>query len=108
MHRLIIRLIKNLSHTKTFYDDIYVFKKATDITERFEPLEMLTKFSNKTNHISSYQNLLSVKEKSIPYIGEFVDRNGVRIDPDKANSIREWTLPRTQGELLSFDHQKQS
>ncbi|KAJ8531874.1 hypothetical protein ON010_g14087 [Phytophthora cinnamomi] len=40
--------------------------------------------------------------EEIPCLGDFIGRNGVRIDPDKAQTIRDWPVPRTQDQLHSF------
>lgn len=38
----------------------------------------------------------------IPVLGDFVGRNGVRMDPDKIAVIRDWPTPRTRTQLKSF------
>ncbi|GMF44415.1 unnamed protein product [Phytophthora fragariaefolia] len=38
----------------------------------------------------------------IPCLGDFVGRNGVWMDPDKVQTIKDWSVPRTQEELHSF------
>ncbi|OWZ05517.1 LOW QUALITY PROTEIN: Retrotransposon protein [Phytophthora megakarya] len=40
--------------------------------------------------------------EEIPCIGDFVGRNGVRMDPDKVRVIKEWPVPRTEKEMESF------
>ncbi|GMF44209.1 unnamed protein product [Phytophthora fragariaefolia] len=38
----------------------------------------------------------------IPCLGDYVGRDGVRIDPKKVDILRDWPLPRTRSELQSF------
>ncbi|GMF26541.1 unnamed protein product [Phytophthora fragariaefolia] len=40
--------------------------------------------------------------EEIPCLGDFVGRNGVRMDPDKVQTIKDWPVARTQEELHSF------
>ncbi|GMF44966.1 unnamed protein product [Phytophthora fragariaefolia] len=77
MHRLTSSLFKGLSDSRSFYDDIYIFTKSTDINEHLQAIR-------------------------IPCLGDFIGRNGVRIDPDKVQTIRNWPVPRTQDQLHSF------
>ena len=41
-------------------------------------------------------------QEEIPVLGDFVGRNGVRIDPDKVAVIRSWPAPRKVKDLKSF------
>ncbi|POM81916.1 Retrovirus Polyprotein [Phytophthora palmivora] len=40
--------------------------------------------------------------EEFPCLGNLISRNGVRIDPDKVQTIRDWPVPRTQEQLHSF------
>ncbi|KAE8993514.1 hypothetical protein PR003_g15907 [Phytophthora rubi] len=81
MHRLTSKLFHDLRKTKSFYDDIYIFTKSHSIEEHLEALR-------KTLDILR-DNKLNVKlakcvfcANDIPCLGDFVGRDGVRMDPD--------------------------
>ena len=38
----------------------------------------------------------------IPVLGDFIGRNGLRMDPDKIRVIREWPVPTTKRQMKSF------
>ncbi|OWZ00869.1 hypothetical protein PHMEG_00027849 [Phytophthora megakarya] len=40
--------------------------------------------------------------EEIPWLDEFVGRNGVRIHPDKVCVIKEWSMPRTKKQMERF------
>ncbi|GMF31382.1 unnamed protein product [Phytophthora fragariaefolia] len=101
MHRLTSSLFKGLAHTRSFYDDIYIFTKSNDINKHLEALrdvlEILTK-----NRLYVKLSKCVFCASAIPCLGDFIGRNGIRIDPDKVQTIRDWPIPRTQEQLLSF------
>ncbi|GMG15837.1 unnamed protein product [Phytophthora fragariaefolia] len=101
MHRLTSSSFKGIPHICSFYDDIYMFTKSKDINEHLRALRDVLEILKK--------NMLYVKlskyvfcAAEIPCLGDFIGRNGVRIDPDKVQTIRDWPVPRTQEQLHSF------
>ncbi|KAE9013364.1 hypothetical protein PR003_g24477 [Phytophthora rubi] len=87
MHQLTSKLFRDSKNTKSFYDDIYVFTKSHSIDEHLEALR-------KTLDILR-DNKLCVKlakcvfcANEIPCLGDFVGRDGVRVDPDKVQTIK--------------------
>jgi len=101
MHRLTSELFKGLPHTRSFYDDIYVFTKSKSIQEHLDALrQVLTILQDNKLYVKLAKCVFCAEE--IPCLGDFIGRNGVRIDPDKVRTIRDWPIPRNQDELHSF------
>ncbi|OWZ14723.1 Retrovirus Polyprotein, partial [Phytophthora megakarya] len=101
MHRLTSSLFKGLPHTRSFYDDIYIFTKSKDINEHLQALRDVLEIQKKNKLYVKLAKCVFCAE-AIPCLGDFVGRNGVRIDPDKVQTIRDWPIPRTQEQLHSF------
>ncbi|GMF53574.1 unnamed protein product [Phytophthora fragariaefolia] len=101
MHRLTSSLFKGLTHTRSFYDDIYVFTKSKDIDEHLRALRDVLEILKKNKLYVKLSKCVFCAEE-IPCLGDFIGRNGVRIDPDKVQTIRDWPVPRTQEQLHSF------
>ncbi|KAE8912562.1 hypothetical protein PF005_g18582 [Phytophthora fragariae] len=101
MHRLTSSLFKGLPHTRSFYDDIYMFTKSKYINEHLRVLrDVLEILKNNKLYVKLSKCVFYAEE--IPCLGDFIGRNGVRIDPDKVQTIRDWPVPRTQEQLHSF------
>ncbi|KAE9005728.1 hypothetical protein PR001_g17374 [Phytophthora rubi] len=101
MHRLTSSLFKGLPHTRSFYDDIYMFTKSKYINEHLRALrDVLEILKNNKLYVKLSKCVFYAEE--IPCLGDFIGRNGVRIDPDKVQTIRDWPVPRTQEQLHSF------
>jgi hypothetical protein len=101
MHRLTKSLFKGLSHTRSFYDDIYVFTKSKNVQEHLDALRVVLNILKDHRLYVKLSKCVFCAEE-IPCLGDFIGRNGVRIDPDKVQTIRDWPIPRTQDELHSF------
>jgi len=101
MHRLSSKLFRGLKNTKSFYDDIYIFTKTHSIDEH---LGALRKTLNVLRDNKLYVKLAKCVfcAEEIPCLGDLVGRDGVRMDPDKVQTIKDWPVPRTQEELHSF------
>lgn len=101
MHRLTSSLFKDLPHTRSFYDDIYVFTKSKDINTHLRALRDVSEILKENKlYVKLSKRVFCAEE--IPCLGDFIGRNGVRIDPDKVQTIRDWPMPRTQKQLHSF------
>ncbi|GMF57150.1 unnamed protein product [Phytophthora fragariaefolia] len=101
MHRLTSSLFKGLPHTRSFYDDIYMFTKSKDINEHLRTLRDVLEILKKNRLYVKLSKCVFCADE-IPYLGDFIGRNGVRIDPDMVQTIRDWPVPRTQEQLHSF------
>ncbi|DAZ98873.1 TPA: hypothetical protein N0F65_002598, partial [Lagenidium giganteum] len=86
---------------RIYFDDIYVFTKSQDIQEHLDALDrVLQRCAEQQLYIKVSKCQFCVDE--IPCLGEFVGRNGVRMDPDKVKTIREWPVPLTKRQMESF------
>lgn len=74
-------------HRLGFYDDIYVFTKTHDINNH--PLALrhtLDVLKEHKLYVKLSKCVFCASE--IPCLGDFIGRNGVRMDPDKIQTIR--------------------
>ncbi|KAG3153577.1 hypothetical protein PI126_g10003 [Phytophthora idaei] len=101
MHRLTSKLFRGLENMKSFYDDIFIFTKSQNIEDHLKALrKTLDILRDNKLYVKLSKSVFCAEE--IPCLGDFVGRNGVRMDPDKVQSIKDWPVPRTQEELHSF------
>ncbi|OWZ21767.1 LOW QUALITY PROTEIN: hypothetical protein PHMEG_0003623, partial [Phytophthora megakarya] len=89
MHRLTSKLFRGLKQTRLFYDDIYIFTKSQDINEHLEALrKTLDILWDKKRYVKLSKCVFCAPE--IPCLGDFVGRDGVRMDPDKVQTTKDW------------------
>ncbi|POM59800.1 polyprotein [Phytophthora palmivora] len=101
MHRLTSKIVRDLKSTKSFYDDIYIFTKSRRIEDHLDALrETLDILRENKLYVKLSKCVFCAEE--ILSLGDFVGRNGVRMDPDKVQIIKDWPVPRTQEELHGF------
>ncbi|KAG3092027.1 hypothetical protein PI124_g20690 [Phytophthora idaei] len=101
MHRLTSKRFRDLKHTKSFYDDIYIFTKSPKIEDHLEALcETLDILQDNKLYVKLSKCVFCADE--IPCLGDFVGRKGVRMDPNKVQTIKDWPVPRNKEELHSF------
>ena len=90
-----------LEFCQTYFDDLYVFTKDQDINTHIEALrKILQRCADKELYIK-ISKCQFLKEE-IPCLGDFVGRNGVRMDPDKINLIKTWPVPTTKIQMRRF------
>jgi len=70
--------------------------------EHEEQLLAILKVCNKYNLKVKQKGELKIGHSSMQCLGHIVTREGVKIDPRKAKSIRDWPLPSTGAEMSSF------
>lgn len=100
MHQL-TSSFRDLKNTRSLYDDIYIITKSTNVTEHLVELRKVLKVLE-DNQLCIKLAKCAFCADEIPCLGDFVGRDGMRIDPDKVKTIREWPVPLTQDELHSF------
>ncbi|POM80403.1 Polyprotein [Phytophthora palmivora] len=101
MHRLTSKIFRDLKNSKSFYDDICIFTKSPRIEDHLDALrESLDILRENKLYVKLSKCGFCAEE--ISCLRDFVGRNGVRMDPDKAQIIKDWRVPRTQEELHSF------
>ncbi|OWZ22791.1 polyprotein [Phytophthora megakarya] len=94
-------LVLPMGNTKTFYDDIYVFTKSLNIEDHSEALRKTLDILRENKLYVKLSKCVFCAEV-IPCLGDFAGREGVRMDPDKVLTIKNWAVPRTLEELHSF------
>ncbi|OWZ17101.1 LOW QUALITY PROTEIN: Pol Polyprotein [Phytophthora megakarya] len=88
-HRLTSKLFRGLKQTRSFYDDIYIFTKSQDINKHLEALrKTLDILRDNKLYVKLSKCVFCAPE--IPCLGDFVDRDGVSMDPDKLQTIIDW------------------
>ncbi|GMF28084.1 unnamed protein product [Phytophthora fragariaefolia] len=83
MHRLTSKLLRGLKNMKSFYDNVYIFSKSRNIEDLLKALrKTLDILCNNKLYVKLATCVFCANE--IPCLGNFVGRNGVRMDPDKS------------------------
>lgn len=87
--------------SRAYFDDIYVFTKEGGIQAHCQALDrVLKKCEDNGLAIKLAKCVFAAPE--IPVLGDFVGRQGVRMDPDKVDIIKSWPVPKTRHQLRSF------
>jgi Reverse transcriptase (RNA-dependent DNA polymerase)/Retroviral aspartyl protease len=101
-NRFIQRVFVGLEDiARAFFDDIYIFTRSQEMAAHLTALDQVLQRCQSfglTIKISKCQFCAP----EIPVLGDFVGRQGVRMDPDKVAVIRSWPLPATKTQLRSF------
>ncbi|OWY98098.1 DNA/RNA polymerase [Phytophthora megakarya] len=85
----------------TDYDDIYVFLKSLNIKNDLEALrERLDMLRENKQYVKLSKCVFCAEV--IPCVGDFAEREGVHIGPDKVQTIKKCPVPRTQEGPHSF------
>ncbi|GMF28449.1 unnamed protein product [Phytophthora fragariaefolia] len=86
---------------RVYFDDLFVFTPSADMEEHFAGLDkVLARCEEQQLYVKLAKCTFCAPE--IPCLGDFIGRDGVRMDPDKIRTIRDWPVPRTKRELQSF------
>lgn len=99
LNRVVTKIFKDLSDcVATYFDDIYVFTKDEDINVHLAAVEnVFERCQGQQLYLKLAKSTICSRE--IPCLGDFVGVDGVRIDPDKVEVIREWPVPKTDKDL---------
>ena len=101
-NRFIQEVFRDLQqYSRAFFDDIYIFTKDTDIDNHLIALDQVLQRCKDRGLSIKLAKCVFVNAE-IPVLGDFVGRNGVRIDPEKVTIIRNWPVPKTRTQLKSF------
>lgn len=86
---------------RSFFDDLFVFTRSKDPAVHIAALDrVLRRCEEKGLRIKIEKCVFLAAE--IPVLGDFVGREGVRVDPDKVAVLKDWPTPTTKKELKSF------
>ncbi|KAG3098164.1 hypothetical protein PI125_g15428 [Phytophthora idaei] len=101
-NRLLQRVFSDLRDVmRIYFDDICVFTRSSNIEDHLTALDrVLQRCEEQELYVKLAKCQFCVPE--IPCLGDFVGRDGVRMDPDKIKIIRDWPLPKTKKQMESF------
>ncbi|KAJ0394727.1 hypothetical protein ATCC90586_002200 [Pythium insidiosum] len=86
---------------RVYFDDLFVFTKTDSVEDHLDALDrVLARCEEQQLYIKLAKCTFCAEE--IPCLGDFIGKDGVRMDPDKIRAIRDWPLPRTKRDLQSF------
>ena len=99
--RVMETIFSDLNFTKLilYLDDILVFSKTLE--DHLSTLDEV--FTRLTKHgLKLKGEKCSLFKKEVAHLGHIVGADGVRVDPDKVERIRNWPTPANMAELSSF------
>ena len=101
-NRLLQKIFKDLKDVcRVYFDDMYIFTEDQDVKQHVEALDrVLQRCEQQKLYIKLSKCQFCVPE--IPCLGDFIGRNGIRMDPDKVKIIKEWHIPKTKRQMESF------
>ena len=82
-----------------YLDDILVFSKSKE--EHLEHLKLVLKTLQKEKLLINLKKCSFMKEELV-YLGFVISREGLKMDPEKVQAIRNWPTPRSVFEVRSF------
>ncbi|KAG3254619.1 hypothetical protein PI124_g857 [Phytophthora idaei] len=86
---------------KAYFDDLFVFTPSDDVDEHLEAFErVLERCKQEQLYIELAKCTFCAKE--VPCLGDFIGAEGIRMDPDKVRTIKNWPLPWTKHDVQSF------
>jgi hypothetical protein len=82
-----------------FLDDILVYSKSEE--EHEHHLRMVLQVLRE-HQLYAKLRKFSFYQKKIHYLGHVISKDGIVVDPEKIEAIREWSAPRNVTEVRSF------
>jgi hypothetical protein len=82
-----------------FLDDILVYSNSEE--EHENHLRMVLKVL-RDHQLYAKLSKCSFYQKQIHYLGHIISRDGIEVDLEKVESIREWLVPKNVTEVRSF------
>jgi hypothetical protein len=82
-----------------FLDDILVYSKSEE--EHEQHLRMVLQVL-KEHQLYAKLRKCSFYQRQIHYLGHIISEEGITVDPEKVEAIREWSVPRNVAEFRSF------
>jgi Reverse transcriptase (RNA-dependent DNA polymerase) len=86
---------------RAFFDDVFIFTKTRSIEDHLTALDRVLERCAQKNITIKLEKCVFLAAE-IPVLGDFVGRDGVRVDPDKIAILQNWPVPRKVSELKSF------
>jgi hypothetical protein len=82
-----------------FLDDILIYSKSKEEYEHH--LRMVLKVLREHKLYAKFRKC-SFYHKQIHYLGHIISKDGIAVDPEKIEAIREWSVPRNVTKVRSF------
>ena len=82
-----------------YLDDIMVYSKSPE--EHYEHLELVLSIL-KENRFYAKLDKCSFNKPEVKFLGHIVGRDGLKVDPRKVSSVREWPRPTSVKEVQQF------
>jgi hypothetical protein len=82
-----------------FLDDILVYSKSEE--EHEHHLRMVLQVLRE-HQLYAKLSKCSFYQKQIHYLGHIISKDGIVVDPEKIESIREWSAPKNVTDFRSF------
>jgi hypothetical protein len=82
-----------------FLDDILIYSKSEE--EHEHHLRMVLKVLRE-HQLYAKLSKCSFYQKKIHYLGHIISQDGIAVDPEKIEAIREWSVPKNVTEVRSF------
>jgi hypothetical protein len=82
-----------------FLDDILVYSKTKE--EHEQHLRMVLQVLRE-HQLYAKLSKCSFYQRQIHYLGHIISKEGITMDPEKVDVIREWSTPRNVAEVRSF------
>lgn len=86
---------------QTYFDDLSVYTASDSVEDHLTaPEKVLVRCEEQELYAKIEKCVFCATE--IPCLGDYIGREGVRMDPSKADTIRNWPQPQTKRDLRSF------
>ena len=104
-NRLVTHLFRPMrKYAQTYFDDIFVHSRAegdkSDVDVHLEHLRNVLSCMRKHKLYANIDKCLFGAEE-IPFLGCFIGKQGIRVDPGKVKAIVDWPTPKSQKDLIS-------
>ena len=101
-NRLVQRIFKDMHEiVRVYFDDAFIFTKSMDVQDHLIALDrFLARCAEQQLYLKLSKCTFCATE--IPALGDFIGRDGVRLDPDKIRIITEWPTPQTKRHMKQF------
>ncbi|XP_047520687.1 uncharacterized protein K02A2.6-like isoform X2 [Pieris napi] len=97
--KFMANLFKDIPDVITFYDDILL--KSRDFKSHLETIEKVFSILQ-NNGLKIKKNKCNFLASEVKYLGYIIDKDGIRVDPDKVKAIVGMVYPKNVSELKSF------
>ena len=100
-NRYMQHVLLTLEDCNGYFDDIYVHTKSAEVNNHIRAVEKVLERLQRHHLRIRLSKCLFLREE-LPVLGDIAGRNGIRMDPNKTEIIRNWPAPKTKRQLKSF------